>query len=703
MKIKIRPFSDRRPIKIKLGRPKSDLPGLKLKTTKSKKKTKKRKEITHKDAISIYDEYGLITEEASLVGIRALDYVKIESPRFVDSCEYIPSSLESMIDHFDLVWVLSVQSSYAEKRRWNEFIAFREFLQNSLDAMHESVGYENIKVDISTDNLGTWIMDKGKGLDYTAFMLGGKEKKCYLRGRYGEGLKVAALWFTSRNKDIDIYIFTKDTVFKCFYPKAGLLTIVFGKNKKYVDGTWILIKGYRVPSKDVRKLYYKLSDFYEVFQFNSEGYECPYQMPNLILEPGDSLYVRDIFVNKISNLFGTESYYSYNLWWVDLEPNRVQVQSTWDFHKALSGLLVNTPDIMDIVQRCMEAKEYGGIQYYLIHPRYYEMKVSFPEPPDIIASTIETKLRHDYGITAHSIPGDLDGVAAVAHEGGKCILAADNIRPIFSNIKKAADFVITSKEETLNGAARKDERMLDQFSRGTLRAWRLIAEFVNPEIKVVLISGDRAFYQAGTIYITEGNLYYLEINTFIHELAHALGAQIYKEAPDLSEYFEKALAKVGTSIYEMTMSIDDRNALKRAEEGAIFAEVFYKDDFFGIGLYDHYKANPHALEGIFQYPTMFVIIADSRINTHRLIRVTEKPVEEYYEKECKNKLKEYKEFIRDLLADRGRNEIDIQKRCEKIEFNISFAAYIRDKAEVVEIYYYDLLKDRYIFAERYTE
>ena len=71
-------------------------------------------------------------------------------------------------------------------------------------------------------------------------------------------------------------------------------TTPFWQNKKHIHGTWILITNYKVPSEDLRKLYYKLGDFHVVFRHDTEHSDCPHKMPNLILEPKDYLYVRDV-------------------------------------------------------------------------------------------------------------------------------------------------------------------------------------------------------------------------------------------------------------------------------------------------------------------------------------------------------------------------------------------------------------------------
>jgi len=143
-----------------------------------------------------YKKYGLTKEIAAAKGIRPIEYVAIESPKFAEEASFIPEEVSDLIEKQELVWTLSIEATYGQRRRWNEFLAVREILQNSLDAEHEAVGYDNITVKIEEGRFGTWVKDRGKGINYKAFILGGEEKPCQMRGAYGEGLKIGLIWFT---------------------------------------------------------------------------------------------------------------------------------------------------------------------------------------------------------------------------------------------------------------------------------------------------------------------------------------------------------------------------------------------------------------------------------------------------------------------------------------------------------------------------
>ena len=72
------------------------------------------------------------------------------------------------------------------RQEWGEWEAIRDIVQNALDECeHYSWSY---------DNEGLYIRDNGKGIAVADFLLGPpKLKPDYARGKYGEGMKIAAL------------------------------------------------------------------------------------------------------------------------------------------------------------------------------------------------------------------------------------------------------------------------------------------------------------------------------------------------------------------------------------------------------------------------------------------------------------------------------------------------------------------------------
>ncbi len=72
------------------------------------------------------------------------------------------------------------------RQDWGEWEAIRDIVQNALDECeHYTWGY---------DGEGLYIRDAGKGIAVADFLLGPpKLKPDYARGKYGEGMKIAAL------------------------------------------------------------------------------------------------------------------------------------------------------------------------------------------------------------------------------------------------------------------------------------------------------------------------------------------------------------------------------------------------------------------------------------------------------------------------------------------------------------------------------
>ena len=71
-------------------------------------------------------------EDITALGMRYLDYVEVESPEFVKEITTDNRDIAKLIDHYDLIWTLAIDESYAKRRGWNDLLAFREILQNAL-------------------------------------------------------------------------------------------------------------------------------------------------------------------------------------------------------------------------------------------------------------------------------------------------------------------------------------------------------------------------------------------------------------------------------------------------------------------------------------------------------------------------------------------------------------------------------------------
>ena len=89
-------------------------------------------------------------------------------------------------------------------------------LPDSLDENEEVFGPEGAyNIEIGGEGIIAWIADQGRGITYRALQIGGTDKPPWLRGRYGEGLKVAALWYSMNG--YNLYLWARPNILmKCF-------------------------------------------------------------------------------------------------------------------------------------------------------------------------------------------------------------------------------------------------------------------------------------------------------------------------------------------------------------------------------------------------------------------------------------------------------------------------------------------------------
>ncbi len=559
---------------------------------------------------------------------------------------------------------------------------------------------------IEEGRFGTWIKDRGKGITYKAFMLGGEEKPCEMRGAYGEGLKIGLIWFTALSgTPYKTYFSTRGgVVFTCYYSElADALVIVFGKSKRPVAGTHVFLRRYFMPKDMYEKLYYKAAKLKPVCKKVYSISKCPKEMPNLVLYPGGLLYVRDIYVNEIKEMIGKPAWFSYNLWWVELEPNRVMVNSAWNLSREVGQVLGACPGITSMIEDCLQEEEYGGMKYYMLEDKYYETSVDYSGA--VVAPKVREavqRLLKNYKITAYSGYGDFDGVGAVAHEGGICLLVPEEMFPLFRELPKASEFVMKSLRTMVEGAVPVDERTLDAFVRGRLQIWRLWKDDICPEAKIEVIKGERSFYRSeiNTIFMCENDLAYYSDESCIHELSHAHGTKRYGTAPDLTENFEKALAEVGRDISMFLTNRANMAAVERCITGCIHATPKITDEFFGDL---KPKLTETQISDLINSPLMFVIVYKSPVTDVERVcpsspTLAHKPVvEDTYDKYVKERLKTLinikNKFLREEI---GTGEAREQLDKAKLSTGLVEAL----DAERLDIYFYDIKKDRYMWLER---
>lgn len=233
--------------------------------------------------------------------------------------------LENKIIRYDGMVPLNISKEYIKKRGFSEFKAIREIIQNSLDETELFTGVPNVMIKV--DDEGTWIIDEGRGLDGNAFIIGSSEKKCWMRGYYGEGLKLSLGFFLLQG--YQVYVFSNRNVFKPVFLPAKTertwLNILLGKSASPEKGTKILIEGYKADKKMLNELVsFKNHDLEgkAIDKIVMKGGECEYERPLTIYDYPNLLYMRNLLVGEAHEVTKRKSFFTYDIWWFRLDVSR---------------------------------------------------------------------------------------------------------------------------------------------------------------------------------------------------------------------------------------------------------------------------------------------------------------------------------------------------------------------------------------------
>lgn len=263
------------------------------------------------------EEYGIyVTSIKELTDkIREEDKVVLK-----DLEELVPKIIQ-----YDGIISLNISKEYIKKRGFSAFKAIREIVQNSLDETELSTGAPDVTIEVDTS--GIWITDNGRGLDGEAFIMGSSEKQCWMRGYYGEGLKLAIGFFLL--KGFPVYIFSDNKVFKpVFLPvdrEKSWLNILLGEIDAFESGTKILISGYNPNQKMLNELIsFKNPDIQNkiIDEIPLKGVNCDVERHLTIYDHPNLLYMRNLLVGKSIEVTKRKSFFSYDVWWFRLDVSR---------------------------------------------------------------------------------------------------------------------------------------------------------------------------------------------------------------------------------------------------------------------------------------------------------------------------------------------------------------------------------------------
>lgn len=254
-----------------------------------------------------------------------------------------PHDLASMIAGYDALFSTGLSKDYVDKREFNLFISLRELIQNALDEEELVTGQPHVQFE--QDVHGMWIIDSGRGLKIEALRMGESNKDCWMRGYYGEGLKLAASYLMLNR--IPVYIFTKHMVLKFLaLPEDARnpgIFILLGRSKEEVKGTRLLLYGYRPDAGFIKKLVRFWNSELEnklITEVKFPSKDCPKEMPSAIFDFPNLLYIRNMYVGEMSQAAKRKSLLSYDLWWIRLDVSRkLMTQTTPQLFLEIAKLL----------------------------------------------------------------------------------------------------------------------------------------------------------------------------------------------------------------------------------------------------------------------------------------------------------------------------------------------------------------------------
>jgi hypothetical protein len=236
-----------------------------------------------------------------------------------------PPGLASRIAGYDALFSTGLSKDYVDKREFSLFIAIRELLQNALDEEELVRGRADVRIE--QDAQGTWIVDRGRGITVEALRMGGSDKECWMRGYYGEGLKLAAAYLTLNR--VPVYLFAGQMVFRFIaLPRdeqnPGIF-ILLGRSKETIKGTKILLFGYKANQDFMERIVRFWNKDLEATLIAEERFpseDCPREMPSAIFDFPNQLYIRNMYAGEMSEVSRRKSLLSYDLWWFRFDVSR---------------------------------------------------------------------------------------------------------------------------------------------------------------------------------------------------------------------------------------------------------------------------------------------------------------------------------------------------------------------------------------------
>ena len=246
------------------------------------------------------------------------------------------------------------------KSHWTMWHVIREFYQNALDE-HDEAKVEAIPT-ITRATKGLAIRDQGRGLGAEALLL--RETKSSagdLRGRFGEGLKLACivalregylLEIKSPSYRIRPILRDYEMVGKSFQ----IVSFMWKAEAATTVGTEIVLVGYTGP--DYKERFFQFLSGPNAYKAATATYGRFLRTFHILTKPTNSLYVGDIYVRPISQT--NPSPYSYSLWDVKLNPDRDAEVNSSQVQRGVSWIWIWASQhlIEDLLRRIKDRSGY---------------------------------------------------------------------------------------------------------------------------------------------------------------------------------------------------------------------------------------------------------------------------------------------------------------------------------------------------------
>ena len=446
------------------------------------------------------------------------------------------------------------------RQEWGEWESIRDIVQNALD---EAESYQ-----WGYDNKGLWIADRGKGIGVADFLLGPPRLKSdYARGKYGEGMKVAALALVRKGYPVKIEPASKEMwlAFLKVELDAGREAEQppFGV-QRHPPGTrfisWAIPAALQTAAVNLPRK--------AEFSSGPSTLTQPVRRFNQLLNPeftgGSRIYARDIHMRAINSPF------SYNLWGFDMAPDRHGAKDEREMWLDMGRLwcCVTRVNLIEILlQMVREPPVVKAEEGHSLNMSPWDMghePVTNKPYADFVkedAATWREAWVHNFGSSAVIRTSDRwDGT--VKHLGYILLGVSWQVRDALSfAITTDVDLIKASQERLREVAAVPDDR-LSPPQRAHLKLARAIADEVAPYRKVAGVhaaiippASDRVrtagLYSRTTeeVFIASDQLEHgrSAVDTVIHEMAHHVSG-----AEDLEERHAEEMTRIAARVVEAT-------------------------------------------------------------------------------------------------------------------------------------------------------